>query len=292
MLSIKKTLKYFSVVAAVLYVMAGCNIINPSEPTPTYVHIDSFAWNTAAERHGLSISHNITNVFVYYNDNPIGNFDLPCTFPVITQGDSGTLTVFPGVVLNGQNNFLAKYPFYQSYDLGLKTQPGKVVNVHPITAFNVYMSDTIISNFNTIVGFGLASGTTPIAQHVDVANSSDGTPFGQISLRTATNDTASEDSSRIQFPIPITSQSIIEFEYKNTKPFYMGLQSNVLGVISYKSYLVGLQPSDHWQKFYMTAGDFASQFTGSTYTLFIKTSLDPGDTAGQVQIDNIQYLHY
>ena len=50
-------------------------------------------------------------MWAYYNNNPIGAFDLPCTIPVVTTGASGTLELAPGIAMNGQNDLLAAYPF-------------------------------------------------------------------------------------------------------------------------------------------------------------------------------------
>lgn len=43
----------------------ACNIVNPAESVPTYIIIDSVRLNpTLAEKHG-SVSHKITDVWVY-----------------------------------------------------------------------------------------------------------------------------------------------------------------------------------------------------------------------------------
>src|SRR5690348_12276879 len=73
-----------STIACILLVLLGmsmqnCNTINPRETTPTYIHIDSF-------RTKPGFSHKITAVWVYYNNSPVGVFDLPATIPVMASG--------------------------------------------------------------------------------------------------------------------------------------------------------------------------------------------------------------
>src|SRR5947208_2212519 len=114
----------------------GCNVINPHEPTPTYVHIDSFHFVANPTYVGTTISHKITTVWAYYNNNPIGEFDLPCTIPVVTNGETGTLELAPGILINGLNSSLTAYPFYTLDTFRLPTMPGKIVNHTPVTEFD------------------------------------------------------------------------------------------------------------------------------------------------------------
>src|ERR1700761_424190 len=69
-----------------VFSISGCNVINPKEAVPTYIHVDSFRFTPANyELQGAS-THDIRTVFAFYNNNPIGVFDLPATFPVIATG--------------------------------------------------------------------------------------------------------------------------------------------------------------------------------------------------------------
>ena len=285
MSGIKIKLKYLLLVVILGVAMHGCNVINPSEPVPTYIHIDSFRWDSAAATHGLARTYQVNTVWVYYNNNPIGEFDLPATFPVITNG-TGQLSFYPGITVDGQNNFNTKYPFYVSDTLTLAPQPGKKITYNPKTSFYSDIKDTVLSNFEFQTGFSLCSGSVPLS--LDPSS-----PLtGVINLNAATNDTLSEDSSRINFPIPLNTQAYIELDYKNTVPFYLGMRATVGGVLTTKLYLAGIAPSDHWQKFYFAVADFAGQYKADYYQLYIKSSLDPGVASGQVLLKNIQFIHF
>ncbi len=93
-----------------------CNVINPPEKTPTYIHIDSVHVNINPYLTNVSASSNITCIWVYYNENPIGTFDLPATIPVMTTSDTGVgqLQIAPGIAVDGLNNLLGVYPFYRA----------------------------------------------------------------------------------------------------------------------------------------------------------------------------------
>src|SRR3954469_7333951 len=103
---------YLFVVIAACFMQQGCNIINPAEPTPTYVHIDSFNMQGNVNVTGTN-SHKITNVWVYYNNHSMGVFNLPVTVPIITEGTNGVLRLQPGIDANGFSTIEIPYPFYR-----------------------------------------------------------------------------------------------------------------------------------------------------------------------------------
>ena len=51
---------------------------------PAYIHIDSISFSNTT---GLALtnSHAITDAWVYINDNLVGAFELPVTFPVLYE---------------------------------------------------------------------------------------------------------------------------------------------------------------------------------------------------------------
>ena len=119
---------YLTMLLPIALVWQGCNIINPVEPLPTYIHIDSFKFQPNPSLVGLNLptTHAISNVWVYYNDNPVGEFDLPCTIPIIATG-SQQVQLFPGIIVNGLNSLTGIYPFYTADTFTLAAQPGNHV---------------------------------------------------------------------------------------------------------------------------------------------------------------------
>lgn len=266
----------------------GCNVINPPEQTPTYIHVDSFAFHYTGVT-GSTLSHQITQVWAYYNNNLIGAFDLPATFPIRTNGnDSGTLELEPGIAIDGLNNFLGVYPFYSLYSTRMKPEPGKTINYLPTTGLYPYTKVYIISNFEGPTQFQLWGGNIPMTIVHGDSIVFEGNGTGSIVL-TNPGD-SSVDSSITAFAIP-AGAAFIEFDYKSDLQFYVGLQANLSSYIySTPYYLAGIQPSDHWQKFYLSVADFAGQYKGTTYNLYIKTSLSYGITHGRLLLDNIQLV--
>ena len=286
MLKIYTQLRYIVFLFSCGLFWQGCNVINPHEQTPTYIHIDSFNFLPNPSVLNVSLSHNITCVWVYYNNQNVGVFDLPATFPVMATG-TGTLEMFPGIAVGGLNDILAVYPFYEPDTFTFTAQPGKIINHKASTRYYSAAKVHMISDFNFGTNFKLDGGNIPIIVDTNSADVFEGSGSGLINLTIPGVD-SSIDSITIG-PIPASS-AFIEFNYKNTIPFYVGMQSNLTsGISSAPYYLTGIYPSDHWQKFYLNVQDFAAQYPGSTYNLYIKASLTSG-TSGRVLLDNVQLI--
>src|SRR5690606_21936475 len=72
---------------------------------------------------------------VYFNNTPVGIFDLPVTFPVMATAP-GTLTVLPGIDFDGLRGYQVIYPLYRGHDTALAPAPGATINYTPATGYN------------------------------------------------------------------------------------------------------------------------------------------------------------
>ena len=282
-------LKYILVVVTGLWIIPGCNIINPTEATPTYIHIDSFKFVKGLYS-DISYSNEITAVWVYYNNSSVGEFDLPATIPIIASG-SGTLEVSPAVRVNGMNSQMQVYPFYTIDTFTFNAAPGQVINHVPITQYYTGLKfHTICNQYN--LGLAKSYGTVGITfVGSDSLEFTANEPCAGVFMNNSTD--SSIDSSIVPFNIDAGS-AFIELNYKCTVPFYLGLQATINGVeTSTPYYLIGVFPNgDVWKKFYLDVGGFNSQYGGSNYKLFIKANMQDGQTNGKLLLDNVQLVNF
>jgi hypothetical protein len=294
MLKIYTSLRYVALLVWCGLFWQSCNTINKPTQVPTYIHVDSFNFVKNPAIPNISLSHQINSVWVYYNNNPIGIFDLPCTFPVITNG-TGQIECYAVIAVDGQNNLLGQYPYYQPDTFTFAPQPGKIITHECTTS---YYSDVVvrtISNFDQgATNFYLDAGNIPMTVVSANLASEDslvfeGTGSGSILLTNPGVDSSVD--SCVAFTIP-PGVSFIEFNYKNDNlPFYVGLQSNLQGGVSDAPYyLAGVYPSSTWQKFYLKCSDYTAEYTGLSYNLYIKVSLPFGSAPGRVLLNNIQLI--
>lgn len=278
-----KTCTWFIILILFISVGQSCNIINPKERVPTYIHIDSFQFT------GLGSSE-ITSVTVFYNNNPIGSFDLPVTFPVMAEG-SGKLLFAPCINSNGQNDRLVQYPFYRQDTFSFDAKPGAIITYNPKTNYVPAAKFLMISDFEYgQINMSKANGNRGISVVTDPSMIFEGNGSGTIVLN-AVGD-SSVDSSNSAFAIP-AGETFVEFDYKTSIPFAVGFLDNYSSLyVGNQYYIAGVSPSDRWRKFYLNVTGYRSVYSAASYNFFLKTFLLDGQTSGRLLIDNIKLVTF
>lgn len=267
--------------------IGGCNIINPSEPVPTYVQIDSFAF-TGLQRGALS--HNITNVWVYFNNSPVGNFDLPAKFPVLANAP-GTLTVAPGIDYDGLKGYEVIYPLFTGDSMKLTPAPGTVNPFKPntgyLSAVGLKFEERFEGSSIAFDSVALGSDTTMVKITGDVF---DGTGAGAIYLPAGT-DSAVVFSKVIPNSIAPLRDAFIELNYKGTLTLRVGMYANTsLGEVSKQ--LIGLKPQSEWTKVYVDIKDFVSGHQNGSYKVLIRADRPEDVSGGYLFIDDVKVVGF
>jgi len=278
-----KYISYFSAVLMLSFIFLGCNIINPAEKTPTYVHIDSFQFK-GNYKLGTS-SHKITNVTVILDNNIVGIFDLPATVPVLAD-KKGVLAFTPGITYSGLDDIQIAYPFYYTDTMTLMPEPGKTITAHPTTG---YYSDTILTayqeDFEGSNSLLLITGDDTCVRTDDPNMVFEGDYSGHIHTN---NENASELVLSNAFTLP--QESYLEMNYKNTVPFVVGLQVMGSSSSDYVYYFYGFKPSDNWNKVYIGLQDILAQNPGTSYRIVIKVSAEEA-VEGDILLDNLKVIY-
>jgi hypothetical protein len=122
-----KTTSYLLITLLAL-VMSACNIINPDESLPAYIHIDEFEFEST-QGFG-SASENITEIWAYSNDQLLGAYDLPADIPVIDLGTTNIL-LRAGIKNNGISATRIQYPFYTDYRQDVSLEAFETDTIRP-----------------------------------------------------------------------------------------------------------------------------------------------------------------
>jgi hypothetical protein len=263
-------------------IFQSCNIINPAERVPTYVHIDSVQFvpipNTG------SGSQKITSAWVFFDNAPLGAFELPATVPVLTD-KQGVITVRPGVVYSGLKDILTPYPFFALDTITINPSQGQVINLHPKTR---YFSDTtfnfIYHDFDVSSGFSKLSGDTELVRTGDPAYVFEGGYSGLIYL----NNQSTAQSLMLQ-PFVKGQETYFELNYKSSVAFGIGVQGQDASGNLITQVVLTVKPHDTWNKLYVGLQDFISAYPNGPYRMVI-TVAESSPITGYVALDNLKVI--
>ena len=267
--------------------LISCDLINPAEPVPAYLHIDSVAFSSNHLTQGSS-SHKITDAWVYVDGSIVGTFELPATFPVLSSGVH-RLTVRPGILVNGIAATRTAYPFYSGFDTTLNFEPGKIVTVFPSVTYYASASFSQIEDFDQS-GTSLmktSRSDTTINQVLD--------PFcfegqsGKVFLDATHNffECASVDS----FLLPQGSTVYMELDYRSNNEFTVGLITYTSSHV-YVDDIVTFKETDAWRKEYINLGPFSNATANAYgYKIFIKATRNSALPNATLYFDNIKVVH-
>ena len=271
--------------------IGSCNIINPDEPIPTFLQIDSVnVLSVAPGTHG-SVSENISDVWVYVNNTNVGNFELPASVPFILEdgADSASLTIFAGIKVNGFSFNRRRYIFYEPYRAQIAKQEGKTINLTPVVEYRTTNNYELIEDFETGNSFVKSSGAdTSIVRTSDPNYVFEGASSGLIRLG-GTVKTA--NSVTVQsFQLPKDKESFLELDYKCDLPFTIEMQLTSPNNPVIISELLSLKERANWNKIYISLTDIATQPSISSINFIIKSNLPVDKKTGFVAIDNFKII--
>lgn len=283
-----KQIQLFILLVALLVLGISCN---KEEQIPAYIHIDSFTVTTTGAQ-GTS-SHNITDGWLYVNDQLIGAFEMPFTVPVLFEG-SQKIKVMPGIKDNGISDTRVTYPFYETWETTATLQPGFVTTLQPQTTYNSAADFEWLEEFE-----GASPGVC------DTANSDtamllmtgpgevfEGFGSGGVYLLPGNNNYLGITCSRYTLP-QVGSEIYMEFNYKCNTDFNVGLiVYDQAGIISSQSISLSMRPTTTWKKIYVNLSyEVNASPPNSKFAIFFSMVRNEELSHSEFFIDNVKLIH-
>jgi len=275
----------------ILIGFSSCNLINPKESIPTYIQIDSVQLlPTLSATHG-SISHKITDVWVYYNRQLLGPFELPCKVPVLATG-TGQLQVVAGIWDNGLSGTRVKYPFYSVDTFTFSPSPTNIIKHTPTFIYRTTDTPLVkyfVEDFEQGNVFVKRSGDTTLIKTNQTNEVMEGDWSGLIDLHDSIK--SAEVITSLEYFLSPNKECYMELNYKSEIPFIVRTEVYHLG--SYiSSDIIGLNAKDKWTKVYINLTGFAAAFQYGKFKFILKSSLPNTVSHGKIWIDNFKIIYF
>ncbi|MGQ0828440.1 MAG: hypothetical protein ACT4ON_08595 [Bacteroidota bacterium] len=273
-------------------ILSSCEIYNPSEPIPAYIHIDKIDLATSSDGSQGTNSHKITDAWVYIDEKLVGCFELPVTFPLLYEG-THLLMIKAGIKVNGIAATRSPYPFYDSYTQPIDLQKGATINLTPTVKYVNTMNFAFMENFENV---GMTIDTTPnsLATFQKITSPPEYVFEGSnssISYLDATRNFF-ECATINKYILPKGGSDVfLEFNYKCDYHFTVSViafgtaGSAQLAALSFN-------PSADWNKAYVYLTPTVSGvYTAIDYKIVWGTIYNGTDSV-KVLLDNIKLLHF
>ncbi len=290
----------FSLSGMACLALYSCQQLSPPLVIPAYGHVDSISYRFDT----LLQSENsrwagITDAWVYLDDNPVGAFQMPCTFPMIASNGMHTISIYPGIMMNGTADTRAKYPFYTYYTVNVNLTQGKTTRFSPTctyTAFAHFAWLEYFSNGCSITSKNLASDTVMNrvvtggfpCKYYGAAILDSNNPTRYQSLYQGVSDT-------MTLPKNNTLPVYLELNYNCNGGCLVGLYASVSGnALGYQlpasAFLI--PTGGLWQKIYINLEPMiSSNPNGEPFSVYFAMYRTPGSTQGYLYLDNIKLVY-
>jgi len=263
------------------WLAAGCNVINPDEPVPAYVQVNSVALTTDPFTEGAN-THNITDVWVYVDDQAVGVYEWPFTVPVLPTGKREVALV-AGIKINGTAGTRGAYPFYALDSMTIDLQAAVVDTLAPQFTYIDNIAFALLEDFETGNDF---TGLSRIQDDPQVAY---GKAAGKMTLDASTS--SKEAVSNGGYILPAGGTPVyLEVDYKCDNKFSIGVQA-VTATNVIKNFIAVVTPKNEWHKIYIELTRDVSTLNALSYEVLIGAALEEGNTTANIYLDNIKLLY-
>ncbi|MAZ38067.1 MAG: hypothetical protein CL842_11505 [Crocinitomicaceae bacterium] len=295
-----KSIKYPNLFLGFLVIsllVVGCrkNDDNNLSDRPAYLKIDDISVSSNNLVHGEGTDQ-ITDAWVYVDDQQIGVFELPCEVPVLLTGQR-SIKIFGGIKQSGRINQPSQYLFYAPFSLDTLLKEEETIQINPVLTYTAATEVPWKEDFEDVSTL-LDSTTASLApivrlQEPDLVRT--GLYVGAINLNSETPSAQIYTVDKID--IPNFVESYIEIDYKSSVPIKVILTAYLRTGVVRSVELISIKASDNseengWKKMYIfLAPTLESIPDAADYRLFLEASLPSGSPVGYVYLDNMKVVH-
>lgn len=283
--------------------LPGCDT-KPKEVIPSYIRIDTFAFQgTGPDSTGYP-TQRISDVWVYVNNLVVGIYELPVAkIPVLAEGNAN-ISIQAGVYTDGVRKNRVYYPFYRSFETRVNLVPGETSTIQPrfsYTAqkkipFNFYQ-DFEASDTGCFKG---DLGTVEIDRKIHEPGTN-ALLYGQryAEVRTLTAEDNLEFACEPYIQLKSNGDPVyLEFDYRSSCQINVGVKCRIGTEVKGNASDLYLLPNEKWTKIYVSLGEETRAFNTdailarrpATFRFFLRTRTPPGAN-NYLQIDNIRLIN-
>lgn len=258
--------------------IVSCKKFTGLQTVPAYIRIDSITVEGDYYVYGATTS-NITDAWVYVDDQILGCLELPATFPILEKGKH-KVSIYAGICSDGRKAVRGPYPFYMPkvYE-ELELVEDSIVTINPVVNYYPIGEGVMVEwteDFETGVGLLPTSQSDTIAFRVnddEAWHSVNSFYSGKVVLPPDSLDftIASGDELTCHANLMGEKACFLEMDYKTNDTMFVG-------IMYYENYelvqwpMVKVLPTDDenpipqkWNKIYINLGSLLHDHESANY---------------------------
>jgi hypothetical protein len=299
---LNKLIYKISTAILILFILIGtpsCEKFEGDQTVPAYIQVDTFYLEPNPVIEEGPLTHKITDVWVYANDQLIGAFELPALVPILEQG-AGRLRLVAGIKYNGLSGIRGPYYFYQP----------QIIEDFTYIIDSVQVVNPTISYYSTSIfawmeDFEDAAITLNPTSRSDTSlqllyNNPSHPKYGGVSAVAYLDDqrtilevtTNAGEPQGFELPSGGTP-TFLEMDYNTTELLIVGLYITDLGAGIIQHPILVLNPTDGvWNKIYVNLTPTATSNPNAEYfNIFLRADRQTIGDLSIIKIDNLKLVH-
>ena len=282
-----------------IILLAGCDKFEGDQTVPSYLGIDSLVFETNNDLQGTN-NQEISDVWVYVDDDLVGGFEMPATFPVLAEGIH-KLEIRAGIILNGISDTRAPNPCWKPiiFD-AFNFTPDSITRVSGTSSYYDNVEFVWMENFedaslairesqNSDTGIVRTQPANApeafieeFSQYSGISYLDENRPYLQL---------VSDNGDGGGFVFDRGDFIFLELNYKNNIPLVIGVYIKLMdNTVEERSFLV-VSPSDDWNKIYVNFTPIVNETNDAlSYTVYIEAQLPDDSGSAVILLDNIKLV--
>ena len=268
----------------------SCEVINPEENITSTIFIDDIELEINSNL-GTKTS-NITDAWLYIDDQFLGVFPLPAQIPVLKSGQQ-EIIIEAGIKKNGITASRISYPLFDRFETSKELIPNQICSIFPVVNYkiNTFPYQENFEGNGTILNVLTDSINHSIEKiYSNINDPILGNTYGKIVISGEEGEIFECRTNSII--LPKDRQVFLEMDYKSSSTFVVGIYATN-SQTTQKTAIIYLNDKEDWNKTYISLNESISTFGNaySNYNIFFGMSRNIEQESNELLLDNIRIVY-
>ncbi|MEY3968919.1 MAG: hypothetical protein RL137_1825 [Bacteroidota bacterium] len=270
-----------------------------NNPDPAWLEVNEWVLEANSSLNGEEgqLTHNLTDAWVYVDEQLIGVFEVPFKIPILKEG-AANIRIYPTIRVNGISATKMRNEHLVPFELNGVFVKNQTLTVTPVTHYKDNVNFWI-EDFEDI-NIKLTDDPNTSSAHLTLANDTlkwfNGNYYAKVMLSATDSIWVANTNQDQQLTIPKNKQAMLEIDYCNSVPFtnYL-LFVNANGVTENAMVTMNKSPLNalRWKKIYILLSEVITAGPNNTnYIQAFRAFHDTAISSNFILIDNIKVVYF